>query len=61
MVLEKYILAAITIRQDTVMSGLPIFYAKSMDELNAVANSLEAILDGIAHQLMEDVYIIVKH
>ncbi|MGQ0515858.1 capping complex subunit for YIEGIA, partial [Bacillus sp. D-CC] len=25
------------------------------------ANNLEAILDGIAHRLQENVYIIVKH
>lgn len=61
MVIEKYILAAITNRKDSIMSGLPVFYTKSEEELHTVANLLEAILDGIAHQLMDGVYIIVKH
>ena len=61
MVLEKYILAVITMHPDAGIAGLPIFYAKDEQEQNRLANLLEAILDGIAHKISDWVYIIVKH
>lgn len=44
-----------------VAGGAPLFTCESTEELEFVANNLEAILDGIAHRLQENVYIIVKH
>lgn len=41
--------------------GAPLFTCDSKEEMEFVANNLEAILDGIAHRLQENVYIIVKH
>ena len=61
MVLEKCILAVITTRTDEIVTGLPIFYAKDEAEYHQIANNLEAILDGIVHKILDDVYIIVKH
>jgi hypothetical protein len=61
MELEKYILAAITTNEKKVGGGTPVFCCDSKDELEIVAANLEAILDGIAHQISNDVFIIVKH
>ena len=44
-----------------IAGGAPLFVCESTEELEFVANNLEAILDGIAHRLQENVYIIVKH
>lgn len=59
--LEKYILAAITTNPEKVAGGTPVFSCQSQTELEQVAANLEAILDGIAHQLSDEVFIIVKH
>ena len=60
MMLESVILAVITTTGE-VAGGAPLFTCESTEELEFVANNLEAILDGIAHRLQENVYIIVKH
>ncbi|WP_335869732.1 capping complex subunit for YIEGIA [Bacillus sp. 2205SS5-2] len=59
--LEKYILAAITTNPKKVPSGAAVFHCESKSELETVAANLEAILDGIAHELTEELYVIVKH
>jgi len=59
--IEKYILAAITTKPDKVAPGTGVFYCSDVNEMEAVATNLEAILDGIAHKISEDVFIIVKH
>lgn len=41
--------------------GAPIFHCQDFDELQKTAANLEAILDGIAHALSDEVFIIVKH
>ena len=61
MMLESVILAVITTAPEKFAGGAPLFVRESMEELEFVANNLEAILDGIAHRLQENVYIIVKH
>ncbi len=61
MVIEKYILAAITTKSEKVLVAPALFYCDTIEEMNSVAANLEAILDGIAHMVSEDVYIIVKH
>ncbi|HDX9629593.1 TPA: hypothetical protein ROY30_003295 [Bacillus cereus] len=61
MMLESVILAVITTAPEKFAGGAPLFTCESTDELEFVANNLEAILDGIAHRLQENVYIIVKH
>ncbi|MDX8359868.1 MULTISPECIES: hypothetical protein [Bacillaceae] len=59
--LEKYILAVITTKSNKVAGGAPTFTCDSTAEMEKVAANLEAILDGIAHGLSDDLYIIVKH
>ncbi|TLS35934.1 capping complex subunit for YIEGIA [Pseudalkalibacillus caeni] len=61
MKLEKLILATITTDASRVQSGQNVFVCNTTEEGDAVAAELEAILDGIAHKLSNDVYIIVKH
>ncbi|GIO22610.1 hypothetical protein [Oceanobacillus sp. J11TS1] len=61
MVVEKSILAVITTQKEQVAGGAPIFICESQKELDFFSANLEAILDGIAHRLSDEVYIIVKH
>jgi hypothetical protein len=60
-VLEKYILAIITTDETKAAGGTAIFICKTQEEMHFYAKNLEAILDGIAHGIGEDLYIIVKH
>jgi hypothetical protein len=59
--LEKYILAALTTHPEKVPSGTTVFHCKTQEELEKIAANLEAILDGIAHELDEGLFVIVKH
>ncbi|PKG24132.1 capping complex subunit for YIEGIA [Niallia nealsonii] len=59
--IEKYILAAITTNSAKVAQGTGVFYCENQKEMEHVSANLEAILDGIAHQISKDIYIIVKH
>ncbi|WP_347549834.1 hypothetical protein ABFG93_20415 [Pseudalkalibacillus hwajinpoensis] len=61
MIFEKAILATVTLDASRVPVGANVFVCVSDEEMNSVAADLEAILDGIAHKLSNDVYIIVKH
>ncbi|MDQ0213707.1 hypothetical protein J2S13_000101 [Oikeobacillus pervagus] len=61
MTIEKFILAAITTNPSKVPSGTAVFHCHDKEELEVVASNLEAILDGIAHQLTEEIFIIVRH
>nr|WP_231846934.1 hypothetical protein [Oceanobacillus iheyensis] len=61
MELDKTILAIITSNQSKVTGGAPIFICEKGTELELFAANLEAIIDGIAHRLSDEVYIIVKH
>ena len=59
--IEKYILAVVTTNSARVPSGATVFVCDDKAQMDSYAASLEAILDGIAHALNEEVYIIVKH
>ncbi|MGG0716683.1 hypothetical protein ABE096_03665 [Robertmurraya massiliosenegalensis] len=61
MALDKFILAAITTSPKKVPSGVAVFHCDSKEEMDKITTNLEAILDGIAHSLGEDLYVIVKH
>ncbi|RSD26487.1 capping complex subunit for YIEGIA [Mesobacillus subterraneus] len=61
MMLEKFVLAAVTTNPKKVPSGTAVFHCDSKEEMETVAANLEAILDGIAHALTEELLIIVKH
>ncbi|KMM61385.1 hypothetical protein ACH95_07320 [Bacillus glycinifermentans] len=59
--LQNYILAVITTRKDRVIGGTAVFYCDDAEEMNKYAKNLEAILDGIAHGIGDDLFLIVKH
>jgi hypothetical protein len=59
--IEKYILAVVTTNPDRVPSGATVFVCDDKAQMDEYAAHLEAILDGIAHSLADEVYIIVKH
>ncbi len=59
--IEKAILAIITTNRELVAGGAPIFICNNKNDLERIAANLEAITDGIAHALGEELYIIVKH
>lgn len=61
MMMEKYILAVVTTTPHKVAPGIGVFYCEEVKEMENIATNLEAILDGIAHQIGQDIYIIVKH
>ncbi|UOQ42699.1 hypothetical protein MUN89_12030 [Halobacillus salinarum] len=63
MKMEKYILAVITLHsnKNKISGGPAVFLCETIEEMENVAANLEAILDGIAHALSEQMYIIVKH
>lgn len=61
MVLEKAILAVITLDKEQVAGGAPIFICSTKTEMDLFSTNLEAIMDGIAHRLSDEVCIIVKH
>lgn len=59
--IEKAILAVITTNEQKIAGGAPIFICRDKEELEYTAANLEAIIDGIAHALSDDLFIIVKH
>lgn len=61
MKIEKMILASVTTNKSNVDGGTPIFVCDTKNEMDQLAANLEAILDGIAHALSDELYIIVKH
>ncbi|SES80857.1 hypothetical protein SAMN05216389_102262 [Oceanobacillus limi] len=61
MEIEKAILAVITLNESRISGGAPIFICEKTEELEQMAANLEAITDGIAHKLSDEIFIIVKH
>lgn len=61
MEIKKAILATVTTNPKKAPSGMAVFHCETKEEMEELTTNLEAILDGIAHALSEDVYIIVKH
>ncbi|SHF57154.1 capping complex subunit for YIEGIA [Ornithinibacillus halophilus] len=59
--IEKAVLAVITTNKPKIDGGAPIFICDNDQELQQMAANLEAITDGIAHALSDEIYIIVKH
>ncbi|MGJ7919971.1 capping complex subunit for YIEGIA [Neobacillus sp. LXY-4] len=58
---EKYILAIITTNSKKIPFGSNVFFCDTKEEMEHIAANLEAILDGIAHALTDELFIIVKH
>ncbi|WP_318508560.1 capping complex subunit for YIEGIA [Bacillus sp. T3] len=61
MTIDKFILAIVTTNIKKVPNGSNVFHCDTKEEMEHIGASLEAILDGIAHALSEDLLIIVKH
>lgn len=61
MTIEKYILAVVTTNINKVHFGSTVFHCETKEEMEEIGGHLEAILDGIAHALSEELLIIVKH
>ncbi|KIL34851.1 hypothetical protein SD71_17780 [Cohnella kolymensis] len=53
------IVGVVTTDRNGVAGGAPIFFAKSREDLEKVAHMLEKVLDCGAHQVHEDLFIIV--
>jgi len=61
MKVEKSILAVITTSPEKVSGGVPIFVVKDAQEIQVKAFLLENILDGMAHELDADTFVVVRH
>lgn len=61
MSVEGIILAVITTNPKKSPHGAWIFHCDNENEMHLIAEKLEAILDGIAHSLTDELMIIVKH
>ncbi|MCR3921066.1 MAG: hypothetical protein NUK65_00915 [Firmicutes bacterium] len=59
--IAKVLLAAVTTTTDHRIAGLPVFYAETEDEMAKMATILSRILEAVAHDMENGVYIIVKH
>jgi len=55
------ILAVVTKNKDSVLGGLPIFFAEGDEELERIALYLSKILLGMVHDLENGTYVIVRH
>ncbi len=61
MTVEKAILAVLTTNPKKAPTGVALFHCDNQEEMETIGAKLEAILDGIAHSLTEEIMIIVKH
>ncbi|CDQ39793.1 MULTISPECIES: capping complex subunit for YIEGIA [Virgibacillus] len=61
MKIEKAILAVITTNKANIDGGAPIFICENRQQAEEISANLEAITDGIAHELSDELFIIVKH
>lgn len=61
MAIEKMILAVLTTNPKKAPAGTWVFHCDNREEMEQIGVNLEAILDGIAHSLTDEVMIIVKH
>lgn len=59
--LNNCILSIVTTNGKKVGGSSPIFYCNNREELNQVASDLEYIMDALAHQISDEIVIIVKH
>jgi hypothetical protein len=58
---EKMILAVVTTNPKKAPSGICVFHCDDEEEMFDIAAKLEAITDGIAHRLRNDLMILVRH
>lgn len=58
--LKKVILAAVTTQQHQV-ANIPTFFARDEADKEAITIALSRILEAVAHELSDGLYILVKH
>ncbi|MGO4888134.1 capping complex subunit for YIEGIA [Anaerobacillus sp. MEB173] len=61
MELDKFILAVVTTKREKVSGSVVTFHCDTKDEMEVMLSTLEAITDGIAHEISEELFIVVKH
>ncbi|HZK25374.1 MAG TPA: hypothetical protein VFC74_08300 [Oscillospiraceae bacterium] len=60
--IAKIILAAVTTRKgEHRVAGIPIFYAETDEEMINMCTILSRVMEAVAHDMGNGVYIIVKH
>lgn len=59
--ITKMILAAVTTSLNRNVSGVPVFYAETEEEMVEMSVILSRVLEAVAHDMGNGVYIIVKH
>ncbi len=60
--MKEYILAIITLDKEKVITGgCPVFIADNKDQQYRMGIYLASILDGVVHDLENDVLFICKH
>ena len=59
--MSNRIMAVVTIEPSLVGGGAPIFYAKDKAEQDKIVMYLMRITGGVAHDLENGVYVVVKH
>lgn len=59
---QKSILAVVTTSKENVAGGgCPIFIAADGEDIQRIIYLLENILDGMAHEVDEQTYVVVRH
>lgn len=58
--ITKMIMAAVTCEEQKI-HGVPVFYAKDEDEQQRMATVLSRVMEAVAHDMGNGVFIIVKH
>ncbi len=58
--IKKVILAAVTTEEKNIR-GVPVFYAADEDEKEMMTLTLSRVLEAVAHDMGNGVYILVKH
>ncbi|WP_373229744.1 hypothetical protein [Cohnella sp.] len=53
------IVGVVTTDEKSIGGGSPIFYTKNREDLQKVAHLLEKVMDCAAHEVSEDLFIIV--
>ncbi|WP_188388640.1 capping complex subunit for YIEGIA [Priestia taiwanensis] len=61
MSIDGFILAVITTNPSKIAGGVAVFACETTEEVHQVTSDLEYILDGTAHKLGNEMFIIVKH
>lgn len=59
--LEKWPVACVTTDPGKVVGGIAVFVVDSEEEMSEVAERLSRILDGMAHDVGNGVFLVVQH